>query len=265
MYRRRTSLARGGADLSLGCSRLSDGGDVLAAHCLSPKTHRVDGGSCTFLVGERDSPRNVSRSIGLAAFVGRLTVLDCQFRSRYTGHAPGPFNPSLIAAIRTGPAPFRRSLQAEILQSDVDQSAGDTAALSDLTDYCLRGSLPTRHDCDETLRQIGNILARGWNTDSPDRLGAAGTVCWIGAMMRRVRAYIVGSPAIFSRRYQTKAEVSGNLHPDCCDRKGCSWVGICQPKLRKTLSLRAGATQLPEPVLLNGPVVQSTPDLGFPS
>ena len=53
-----------------------------------------------------------------------------------------------------------------------------------------------------------------------------------------------------------KAEVSGALHPDCCERKGFLW---------DLTAAYAPGTQwretLPEPILLNGPVVQTVSDL----
>lgn len=49
-----------------------------------------------------------------------------------------------------------------------------------------------------------------------------------------------------------KAEVTGQLHPDCCERKGFLWdlTAAYAPGSRWT-------DGLPEPVLLNGPVVQT--------
>lgn len=52
------------------------------------------------------------------------------------------------------------------------------------------------------------------------------------------------------------AEVSGNLHPDCCERKGFLWD--------LTAAYSPGARwgdALPEPVVLNGPVVDTVIDL----
>ncbi len=53
-----------------------------------------------------------------------------------------------------------------------------------------------------------------------------------------------------------KVEVSGALHPDCCERKGFLWdlAAVYAP------GARWGET-LPEPVLLNGPVVNTVTDL----
>ena len=53
-----------------------------------------------------------------------------------------------------------------------------------------------------------------------------------------------------------KAEAAGKLHPDCCDRKGILWD--------LTAAYAPGAEwheTLPEPILLNGPVVQTTSEL----
>ena len=53
-----------------------------------------------------------------------------------------------------------------------------------------------------------------------------------------------------------KAEETGKLHPDCCERKGFLWD--------LTAAYAPGAQwreALPEPMLLNGPVVQTTSDL----
>ena len=63
---------------------------------------------------------------------------------------------------------------------------------------------------------------------------------------------------MFSRRLIKKAETSGQLHPDCCERNGFLWD--------LTAAYAPGARwsdTLPEPVLLNGPVVQTAPDLGL--
>ena len=53
-----------------------------------------------------------------------------------------------------------------------------------------------------------------------------------------------------------KAEVSGALHPDCCERKGFLWdlTAAYAPGPR-------WGDALPEPVLLNGPVVDTVIDL----
>jgi hypothetical protein len=53
-----------------------------------------------------------------------------------------------------------------------------------------------------------------------------------------------------------KAEHAGNLHSDCCERKGFLWD--------LTAAYAPGAQwreTLPEPMLLNGPVVRTTSDL----
>jgi hypothetical protein len=53
-----------------------------------------------------------------------------------------------------------------------------------------------------------------------------------------------------------KAQETGKLHPECCDRKGFLWD--------LTAAYAPGAQwqeTLPEPVLLNGPVVRTTSDL----
>lgn len=53
-----------------------------------------------------------------------------------------------------------------------------------------------------------------------------------------------------------KAEETGPLHPDCCERKGFLW---------DLTAVYAPAAQWrempPEPILLNGPVVRTTSDL----
>jgi hypothetical protein len=49
-----------------------------------------------------------------------------------------------------------------------------------------------------------------------------------------------------------KAESSGKLHPDCCVRKGFLWDLLAA----YAQGSRWGDT-LPEPVLLNGPVVDN--------
>ncbi len=53
-----------------------------------------------------------------------------------------------------------------------------------------------------------------------------------------------------------KAEESGKLHPDCCTRKGFLWD--------LTAAYPPGAqwsVGLPEPILLNGPVVDTITEL----
>jgi hypothetical protein len=53
-----------------------------------------------------------------------------------------------------------------------------------------------------------------------------------------------------------KAETTGKLHPDCCERKGFLWD--------LTAAYAPGAQWRetpPEPILLNGPVVQTAADL----
>jgi hypothetical protein len=53
-----------------------------------------------------------------------------------------------------------------------------------------------------------------------------------------------------------RAEISGALHPDCCERKGFLWD--------LTAAYRTGerwGDALPEPLLLNGPVVNTVVDL----
>jgi len=53
-----------------------------------------------------------------------------------------------------------------------------------------------------------------------------------------------------------RAEEAGKLHPDCCERKGFLWD--------LTAAYAPGAQwreTLPEPMLLNGPVVRTTSDL----
>ena len=49
-----------------------------------------------------------------------------------------------------------------------------------------------------------------------------------------------------------KAEMSGQLHPDCCDQNGFFWdlTAAYAPGSR-------WSETLPEPVLINGPVVQN--------
>ena len=53
-----------------------------------------------------------------------------------------------------------------------------------------------------------------------------------------------------------KAETSGALHPDCCKRKGFLWDLTAASEF----GARWGDV-LPEPVLLNGPVVDTVIDL----
>jgi hypothetical protein len=53
-----------------------------------------------------------------------------------------------------------------------------------------------------------------------------------------------------------KAEETGKLHPECCDRKGFLWD--------LTAAYAPGAewrATLPEPVLLNGTIVRAASDL----
>ena len=53
-----------------------------------------------------------------------------------------------------------------------------------------------------------------------------------------------------------KAQETGTLHPECCNRKGFLWD--------LTAAYAPGAQwrdTLPEPILLNGPIVRTTSDL----
>jgi hypothetical protein len=53
-----------------------------------------------------------------------------------------------------------------------------------------------------------------------------------------------------------KAQETGTLHPDCCERKGFLWD--------LTAAYAPGAQwheTLPQPILFNGPVVRTTAEL----
>ena len=90
------------------------------------------------------------------------------------------------------------------------------------------------------------ILPTDWSKPSNSALGRLSD--------RRVRQF--WDPNHKLSPVLKKAEGTGRLHPDCCERKGFLWdlTAAYAPGVqwRETL---------PEPMLLNGPVVQTTPDL----
>ena len=93
-----------------------------------------------------------------------------------------------------------------------------------------------------------------WEPILPTDWSAPGTGVLDRLNDRRVRQF--WDPGHVLAAAIKKAETSGQLHPDCCERKGFLWdlTAAYAP------GARWGDT-LPEPVLLNGPVVQAAPDL----
>jgi len=95
-----------------------------------------------------------------------------------------------------------------------------------------------------------------WEPILPTDWGAPGTSVLDRLNDRRVRQF--WDPGHVLAAAIKKAEVSSNIHPDCCDRKGFLW------DLTAAYAPAASwSDTLPEQVLLNGPVVQTTPDLEF--
>jgi hypothetical protein len=90
------------------------------------------------------------------------------------------------------------------------------------------------------------ILPTDWSRPSSSALGRLSD--------RRVRQF--WDPNHMLSPVLQKAEETGKPHPDCCTRKGFLWD--------LTAAYAPGAQwreTLPEPVLLNGPVVQTTSNL----
>jgi hypothetical protein len=93
-----------------------------------------------------------------------------------------------------------------------------------------------------------------WEPILPTDWSAPGAMALKRLSDRRVRQF--WDPNHLIAAAIKRAEVSGALHPDCCDRKGILWD--------LTAAYASGArwgNALPEPILLNGPVVETINDL----
>ncbi len=89
-----------------------------------------------------------------------------------------------------------------------------------------------------------------WEPILPTDWSAPGTSVLRRLNDRRVRQF--WEPGHILAAAIKKAEVSGSLHPDCCEGKGFLWdLTAAYPP-----GARWGDT-LPEPVLLNGTVVKN--------
>ena len=93
-----------------------------------------------------------------------------------------------------------------------------------------------------------------WEPILPTDWSAPGTSVLQRLSDRRVRQF--WDPNHTLATVMKKAEASGKLHPDCCERKGFLWdlTAAYAPGSR-------WADNLPEPMLLNGPVVHTESDL----
>jgi hypothetical protein len=93
-----------------------------------------------------------------------------------------------------------------------------------------------------------------WEPILPTDWSAPGAIALKRLHDRRVRQF--WDPHHLIAAAIKKVEVSGALHPDCCERKGFLWdlTGAYAPGAR-------WGDALPEPVLLNGPVVDTVIDL----
>jgi len=89
-----------------------------------------------------------------------------------------------------------------------------------------------------------------WEPILPTDWSAPGTSVLNRLNDRRVRQF--WDPDHLVAAVIKKAETSGQLHPDCCDHNGFFWdlTAAYAPGSR-------WSETLPEPVLLNGPVVQN--------
>jgi hypothetical protein len=89
-----------------------------------------------------------------------------------------------------------------------------------------------------------------WEPILPTDWSAPGTGVLNRLNDRRVRQF--WDPGHVLAAVIKKAETSGQLHPDCCDHNGFFWdlAAVYAPGSRWN-------DLLPEPVLLNGPVVQN--------
>lgn len=93
-----------------------------------------------------------------------------------------------------------------------------------------------------------------WEPILPSDWSAPGSRALKRLQDRRVRQF--WDPHRLIAAAIKKVEVSGPLHPDCCERKGVLWD--------LTAAYAPGALwgdTLPAPVLLNGPVVDTVGDL----
>ena len=90
------------------------------------------------------------------------------------------------------------------------------------------------------------MLPTDWSAPSTSALGRLND--------QRVRQF--WDPGHLVAAAINRKEATGQLHPGCCELKGFLWdlVAAYPPGARWT-------DMLPEPVLLNGPVVETTHDL----
>ncbi len=93
-----------------------------------------------------------------------------------------------------------------------------------------------------------------WEPILPTDWSAPGTSVLQRLNDRRVRQF--WDPNHILAAAIKKAETAGNLHPDCCERKGFLW----DLTAAYASGVRWGDV-LPEPILLNGPVVETAADL----
>jgi hypothetical protein len=93
-----------------------------------------------------------------------------------------------------------------------------------------------------------------WEPILPTDWSAPGTSALNRLNDRRVRQF--WDPGHVLAAVIKKAQTSGRLHPDCCEGKGFLW-DLTAAYVRGT---HWGDT-LPVPILLNGPVVHTAPDL----
>ena len=93
-----------------------------------------------------------------------------------------------------------------------------------------------------------------WEPILPTDWSAPGTSVLNRLNDRRVRQF--WDPGHVLAAVIKKAETSGTLHPDCCERKGFFWdlAAAYAPGAR-------WSDTLPQPVLMNGPVVQTASEL----
>lgn len=94
-----------------------------------------------------------------------------------------------------------------------------------------------------------------WEPILPTDWSAPGAMALNRLHDRRVRQF--WDPNHLISASIKKAEVSSAPHPDCCERKGFLWdlTAAYGPRTRW------GDAAPPEPVLLNGPVVNTVVDL----
>jgi hypothetical protein len=92
-----------------------------------------------------------------------------------------------------------------------------------------------------------------WEPILPTDRSAPGAMTRKRLRDRRVRQF--WDPDHFVAMAIKKVEASGTMHPDCCVSKGFLW----DLNMAYAPGVRWG-DNLPEPVLINGPVVKTTTD-----